>query len=90
MQHSGQQALFVCLCLHCLTFDAPLESLCNQLKGLCNDKRFFRGMLGIATTDSLGQESELLTIRPAPDNAPNYHVLPLDAGAAWSQFAKSL
>ena len=32
---------------------------CNQLKGLCNEKRLFRRMLGIATTEFLGQESDL-------------------------------
>ena len=60
--------------------------LCNQLYGLCCEKGFFLGLPGIATTDFLWQESELLTVRSAPGEKLNYHVLPLDAVAVWSQF----
>ena len=38
---------------------------CNQLKGLCNEMGFFHGLLGKATTDSPGQESDWLTINNA-------------------------
>ena len=34
------------------------------------EKGLFRGMLGIATTEFLGQESDLLTIRAAPAKHP--------------------
>ena len=71
MQHPSQQALFVCFCLHCLTTDMPLGSFAQSvLKGLRNEKGLFLGMLGIATTDFLGQESDLLTIRAAPAKHP--------------------
>ena len=63
---------------------ALLANSRNQLNGFCNEKGLFL-MLGIATTDFLGQESDLLTIR-ATCKAPNYHVLPIDAVAVWSQF----
>ena len=68
MQHPSQQALFVCLCLHCLTTDMPLAS--QSVEGLCNEKGLFHGMLGRATTDILGQESDLLTNRAAPAKHP--------------------
>ena len=32
MQRSSQQALFVCLCLHCLTIDMPLESFVQSVE----------------------------------------------------------
>ena len=51
---------------------------------------FFHGMIGIATADFLGQESELLDIRPVLDKIPSYHVLPLEAVAAWSPFARGM
>ena len=60
--------------------------LCNQLYGLCCEKGLFLRLPGTATTDFLWQESDLLTVRSAPGEKLNYHVLPLDAVAVWSQF----
>ena len=48
---------------------ALLANSRNQLNGFCNEKGLFL-MLGIATTDFLGQESDLLTIRAAPAKHP--------------------
>ena len=58
----GESSTLVSICL-------SLRS-CNQLQGLCNEKGLFLGILGIATTDFLGQESDLLTIRAAPAKHP--------------------
>ena len=58
----------------------------NQLYGLFCEKGFFLGLHGIATTDFLWQESELLTVRSVLGEKLNHNVLPLDAVAVWSQF----
>ena len=44
---------------------------CNQLYRLCNEKRLFLGMPGIATNAFPWQESVPLTVRPAPGEKLN-------------------
>ena len=47
----------------------PLASFV-QVEGLCNEKGLFHGMLGRATTDFSGQESDVLTKNAAPAKHP--------------------
>ena len=41
MQHPGQQALFVWLCLHCLTTDVPLASFVQSVERVVQQEGTF-------------------------------------------------